>query len=120
MIEIITGMPGNVVAAAAHGKITGEDYEKTFIPAIEEKFKSHKKLRLFYHLGADFSGYSLAAILDDTKVGLKHLTGFEKIAIVTDVHWVRDACRFFGMFIPCPVKIFANEKIAEAKAWIGE
>jgi hypothetical protein len=120
MIEIITGMPDNVLAAAAHGKITGEDYENVLIPALEEKFKIHKKLRFFYHLGQDFFGYSLAAIIDDTKVGIKHLTGFEKIAIVTDAHWVREACRFAGVFIPCPVKIFGNGKINEAKTWINE
>jgi hypothetical protein len=119
MIEIIPGMPGNIVTAKAHGKISAGDYQKVFIPAIEEKLKNHDKIRLFYQLGADFSGYSLDAILQDAKVGLKHWTGFDRIAIVTDVHWVCDACKFFGAFIPCPVKVFANAEIDGAKTWIA-
>lgn len=119
MIEIITGMPDNVVAAKAHGKITAEDYKKTFIPVVEEKYKTHKKIRLLYQLGEDFSGYNLAAIFEDAKFGLSHWTGFEKIAIVTDVHWVGEASKFFGAFIPCPVMVFPNSEAADAKTWIG-
>jgi len=120
MIEIDTAMPGNILAAAAHGKVTAEDYEKVFIPAIEQKLKTHQKLRLLYQLGEDFSGYSLPAILKDAKVGIAHWSGFEKIAIVTDVNWVNDAVKFFGAFIPCAVKTFPNTQLAEAKAWIVE
>ena len=35
MIEIMSGLPENVVAAIANGEVTGEDYEKVLIPAIE-------------------------------------------------------------------------------------
>ncbi|HWB60338.1 MAG TPA: STAS/SEC14 domain-containing protein [Chthoniobacteraceae bacterium] len=118
MIEIIPELPDNIVAAKAHGKITAEDYKKTFIPVIEQKLAAHKKIRLLYQLGDDFSGYSLAAVFQDAKVGLAHWNGFDKIAVVTDVHWVADACKFFGAFIPCPVMVFPNAKLDEAKAWI--
>ena len=118
MIEIIPDMPDNVVAAKAHGKVTAEDYEKTFIPAIEENLKTHEKTRLLYQLGEDFSGYSLAAVLKDAKLGIKHFNGFEKVAVVTDVHWIADASSFFGAFIPCPVMVFTNKELPTAKAWI--
>jgi hypothetical protein len=118
MIEIISDNEGNILTAAAHGTVTREDYEKVFIPAVEEKLRKHKKVRLLYHLGQDFTGYTIGAILDDAKLGVGHLTGFEKIAIVTDVHWVGEASRFFGVFIPCPVKIFRNDQLPEAKEWL--
>jgi hypothetical protein len=120
MIEIIRGMPDNVVAVIAHGKVTGEDYHTVFISAIEEKLRTHKKIRLLYCLGKDFSGYTVVAILDDAKVSVQHLTAFEKMAVVTDVHWITEAAKFFGVFIPCPVKIYANERLSEAKTWITE
>jgi hypothetical protein len=119
MIEIISNDQGNLLTVAAHGKVVRDDYEKVFIPAVEEKLKKHKKVRLLYHLGQDFTGYTLGAILDDAKLGVEHLTGFERIAIVTDVHWVSEASRFFGVFIPCPVRIFGDDKLSEAKEWLN-
>ena len=57
---------------------------------------------------------------DDAKIGIRHLTAYEKVAVVSDVSWVVNAVKFFSFIIPCPVKIFGNDKLSEAKAWIGE
>ncbi len=119
MIEVTSNTPGNIVIAAAHGTVTHEDYKKTFVPAIEEKLKHHPKVRLLYHLGQDFSKYTIAAILDDAKLGLKHLADFEKVAIVTDARWVSEAASVFGTLFTCPVKTYANDQLAEARAWIN-
>ena len=48
MIEIIQGLPDNVVAVTASGKVTGEDYDSVLIPVIEEKLKKHDKIRVLY------------------------------------------------------------------------
>ena len=120
MIEIMSGMPENTVAVAAHGKVSGEDYEKVLVPALEKKLGTHKRIRFFYHLGDDFTGYTASAIWDDAKLGIRHLTSFEKIAVVTDVPWVADMVNVLGFLVPCPVKIFTNQKISEAKAWLNE
>lgn len=119
MIEIHSNDEGNIMTAVAHGTVTDEDYKKNFIPAVDEMLKKNSKIRFLYQLGTDFSGYTLPAVLDDAKFGVKHLTAFEKIAIVTDVHWVSEACRFFGLFIPCPVKVFGNDKLQDAKDWLN-
>jgi hypothetical protein len=120
MIEIISDMPENVVAVSAKGKVTGQDYDKVLIPALEEKLKGHKKIRLLYHLGEDFSGFTAEAMWDDTKVGIRHLTAFEKIAVVSDVEWIAGAVKVFAFIIPCPVRIFGNEGLAEAKTWVSK
>ncbi|MCE0523496.1 MAG: STAS/SEC14 domain-containing protein [Methylacidiphilales bacterium] len=121
MIEQMTkGMRENVVALTAHGKVSHQDYVKVVIPAVEEKIRTHTKVRLFFHLGEDFAGYTAEAIWDDTKIGIQHLTAFEKIAVVTNVAWVKETVRLFGFIVPCPVKIFSNEAIAAAAAWVNE
>ena len=121
MIEqIIKGMRENVVALAAHGKVSHQDYLKVVIPAVEEKIRIHAKVRLFFHLGEDFTGYSAEAIWDDTKIGLQHLTAFEKIAVVTNVAWVKESVRLFGIFVSCPVRVFPNEEYAGAASWVNE
>ena len=57
----------------AHGNVPGEDYDTVFTPAIEEKLKKHKKIRLLYCLGKDFSRYTVVALLDDAKVSTQYL-----------------------------------------------
>ena len=120
MLEIIQGMPDNVVAVNASGKVTGEDYDRLLIPIIEGKLRSHDKIRFLYQLGPDFDGFTAGAMWDDAKIGFKHLTAYERVAVVTDVNWVACAVKFFAFMTPCPVNIFANDRLAEAKSWISE
>ena len=42
MLKLIEDLPVNVLGVTAEGKITGEDYEKVLIPALEEKLKVYK------------------------------------------------------------------------------
>jgi len=119
MIEINVGTPENLVIAIAHGKVTADDYEKVLIPAIEAKLKTQKKVRLLYQLDKDFAGFTAGAIWDDAKLGLRHLTAFEAIALVADVHWIADAVKLFGFFVRCPVKVFASDKRIDAEEWVA-
>ncbi|HUB68505.1 MAG TPA: STAS/SEC14 domain-containing protein [Candidatus Methylacidiphilales bacterium] len=121
MIKLVAdGMKENVVALAAHGKVSHEDYERVVIPAVEEKIRMHTKVRLFFHLGEDFAGYTAEALWDDTKIGIRHLTAFEKIAVVTNVEWIKNAVRVCGFFVPGPVKIFPNKELPAAVAWVND
>jgi hypothetical protein len=40
--------------------------------------------------------------------------------VVTNVIWVKEAVRFFGFFVPCPVKVFPKAEIQSATAWANE
>ena len=120
MIEIMQGMPENIVAVSASGKVTGEDYDNVLIPAIEDKLRKHGKIRVLYTLDSDFTGFTAEAMWDDAKIGLKHLTAYEKVAVVSDVSWVVSAVKFFSFIMPCPVKTFGYGKLSEAKNWICE
>jgi len=119
MIEITSGTLDNLIIAVAHGKVTGYDYDIVLAPAIEAKLKIHKRIRLLYQLADDFHGFSAEAFWDDAKLGFEHLTTFEAIAVVTDVHWIADAAKFFGAFLKCPVKVFPNADLPAAKEWVA-
>jgi len=120
MMEILSDMPENVLAVSAGGKITKEDYEKVLIPALEHRIRKHGKVRVLYRLAADFSGFTPSAMWDDASVGIRHLSAFEKIAVVSDTEWMLAATRVFGFLIPCPVKTYTNEQLDAAKAWVSE
>jgi hypothetical protein len=119
MIEQIADLPENVLGFEAKGKVTDSDYQSVIIPAVEALFARRSKARFLYHLGEAFAGFEASAVWDDTRLGLKHLRGWERMAVVSDVEWVRAAVKIFGLAIPGPVRVFRNEELAEAKRWIA-
>jgi hypothetical protein len=120
MVEQIANLPDNTLGFRARGRVTANDYESVIIPAVEALFSRHDKARFLYHLGEEFSGFEAAAVWDDTKLGLKHLRGWEKLAVVSDVEWVRAAVKVFGLAIPGQVRVFHNSELADATRWVSE
>ncbi len=125
MLKLIEGLPDNALGYTAKGKVTAKDYETVLIPAVEAKLKNHDKVRLLYHLGEGFEGFEAGAMWDDAKVGLAHITSWEKIAIVTDVNWIEKAGKVFRFAIETmsgsgQVKVFKNEELDIAITWIEE
>jgi len=120
MIERIPDLPDNAIGFTAKGTVTAEDYESILIPAVEALFARHDKVRFLYHLGEEFSGFEAAAMWDDTKLGFKHLAHWERMAVVTDVDWIRAALKVFGVAIPGHVRVFHNRELAEATQWVAE
>jgi hypothetical protein len=57
---------------------------------------------------------------DDARFGLTHLGDFSKIAVVSDIEWLRQSVKLFGPLIPAPVQVFHNTDIEDAKRWITE
>lgn len=120
MLKLLEGLPDNVLGVSAEGKITGTDYETVLIPAIEKKLKEHKKIRMIYDLGSSFTGFDLSAMLDDAKMGMKHLSAWDRIALVSDHEMINTFAKFFGHMISCELRIFKNSELEEAKKWISE
>ena len=120
MLERIEGLPDNVLGFTAKGEVTGSDYETVLIPAVEDMFARNRKVRFLYHIGEDFSGFDARAMWDDAKVGLQHLSGWERVAVVTDVGWIRTAMKVFGFVIPGHVRIFSNSELPLARKWLIE
>ena len=87
---------------------------------MEALFSRQDKVRFLYHLGKDFTGFEAAAMWDDAKLGMKHLAGWEKVALVSDTEWIRAAVKIFGLAIPGQVRVFPNRELAAATRWISE
>ncbi|MGK7954077.1 MAG: STAS/SEC14 domain-containing protein [Crocosphaera sp.] len=119
MIKFLSSKKDSVLFLEAEGKVTGDDYQLAIIPALENKLKQHQKIRLLYELGNHFSGFDLLGIWEDFKLGLKHWSDFEKIALVSDIQWIRIVTKLFGWILPYPVKVFHNDKLSQAEEWIS-
>ncbi len=108
-----------VLAFDATGKITNDDYKETLIPAIEAYLKSSEQAHLLMRLGPDFEGYTAHAATDDALLGLRHLHDFERIAILSDHHWIAQGLRMFGPLMSAKVKVFPIDETNEALTWVA-
>jgi hypothetical protein len=119
MIESLKDFPDNVIAVVCRGRVTKEDYEKVLVPAVTDALKRHDKLRLYYETAGDFGGIDPGAMWQDFTVGMEHFTRWERIAVVTDVDWIKHTMNFFSFLMPAEMKTFSSGEAAEARAWIA-
>jgi len=120
MLTMMNDLPDNVLGVSAEGKISGNDYETVLMPVVEKSLKENKKIRMIYHLGNSFKGFDMSAMLDDAKLGMKHLSAWDKLALVSDHEMINTFAKFFGCMISCEVRIYKNTELEDAKKWIVE
>ena len=102
----------------AMGKLTHEDYEK-INPMIDSALESvnDPKVKVFID-GSELEGWELRAAWDDLKLGLKHGSEFDKIAIFGNKQWQEYAAKIGSWFISGEVKYFEDSN--EALSWLQE
>jgi len=119
MIEQLPSLPAGVLGFRMRGLVTAQDYETVMVPDIEAAFAMNRKLRLVIHIGEDFTGFAPGAMWDDVKLGFRHISGWERTALVTDVGWVRVMSSMFGFAMPTQFKLFSNAELDEALRWVS-
>ena len=118
MIEVLNEFPDTVAAFSAKGRVARGDYETVLVPAIEAALRRHDKVRVYYELGPDFVGFEAGAMWEDFKVGVGHWSRWGRVAVVTDVAWIRHAVNAFRFMMPDQVRVFAGSQATEARQWI--
>jgi hypothetical protein len=120
MIEQLAGLPAGTLGFRARGQVTAEDYERVIVPDVEAAFALNRKLRLLYHVGEDFTGFDPGAMWDDAKLGFRHFSGWDRVALVTDVPWLRMTATAMGFAVPAEFRLFPNAELQAALRWIAE
>ncbi len=109
---------GNIICLQASGKLTHDDYQQVLIPQLQQVVNKHGKARVLLAMGEEFNGWEPAALWDDAKFGMTHRTDFEKCAVVGGPKWVEWATKVGALIIPCEVKTFPSNQLADAQLWI--
>jgi hypothetical protein len=118
MIEQLKDFPPNVLAFVCSGKVSRAEYDTVLVPAVREALKKHDKLRLYYETAGDFQ-IEPGAMWEDFKVGMEHLTRWERMAVVTDIDWIKHTMQFFSFMMPGQLKSFPRAEAAQARAWVS-
>jgi len=114
VIELVGGLPKNVVGISVRGRLTVQDCRDVLMPAMRKSLKYHDKIRLYYELGSRFPG----AAWDDLDLGLEHFSRCERVAIVTDTGWVRHTVKAVRFLIASEIRVFSTIEAEEGRAWI--
>ncbi|MBV8935552.1 MAG: STAS/SEC14 domain-containing protein [Alphaproteobacteria bacterium] len=114
MLELIEGLPGNIVGIAVSGRLTKQDCNDILAPAIAKSLRRHDKIRLYYELNSRFPG----AAWDDIELGLEQASRCERVAIVTDIGWVRLTVKALRFLIPSEIRVFPSFQADEGRCWI--
>jgi hypothetical protein len=117
MLKVLDNLPDNVIGVEATGKVTDHDYENVLIPAVKSAADAHERIRFIYVLGDDFDGWSLGAMWEDAKVGMRNPRAWEKIAIVSHSEGVKHLVKAFGWMLPGEVRLFGLGELAAARNW---
>ena len=120
MIDAMEGLPEGTLGFRFRGKVTAADYRSVLTPSLERGLEQHERLKLLAVLAEDFEAYELGAAWEDSKELLRHWGGFERLAVVSEVPWVRLAMQVFAPALPCPVRLFANDQVEDARRWLAE
>jgi hypothetical protein len=122
MIETVE-MPAGALGFRISGEVTRSDYEQVLIPGLREAIEGGGEIRCFCQVGPGFEGYEAGAMWEDLKTGFDygvgHHSAWQRLALVTDVEWIRHAAALFGWMVPGEMKVFALAEAEQAKGWVA-
>jgi len=119
MLELLSGYPDDTVAVRAHGVIEPEDYTGVLIPAFDAARQHAEHVNVLMVIGPEFESYSAGALWDDAKFGAGHMTGWGRIALVSDHEWARWAVGVGKVFMPGHLRHFPLAALDEARGWVA-
>ena len=106
------------LSLTAVGRLTHADYEN-ITPIIDSALDSvqEPKVKVLVD-GTEMEGWEPRAAWDDFKLGLKHGSEFEKVAIYGNRNWQEITARIGSWFVSGEVKYF--ESCNDALDWLQE
>jgi hypothetical protein len=123
MIEEIADMPPKTVGLRVWGDVTAADYTDVLMPAVRRLAAEHGEIRLIFQAGPDFDRFTAGMIgTDVTKgvaFGVENWSAWKRMAVVTDVGWLRQAMQMMGWMTPGEARLFALDELAWAKEWVA-
>jgi hypothetical protein len=114
MIEIIESLPDGVLGIVVKGRVTKQDCSDVLSPALEKALMWHHRLRLYYEIRSRYPG----AAWEEISLGIEHGRLWERVAVVSDVAWIRHTVQALRLLIPGEIRVFTTGQAPEGLAWI--
>jgi hypothetical protein len=114
MIWLRADAPPGLLSVRADGIVRASDYREILLPALEAR---PGPLRVVYELGDEFRRFTLGALWQDCRLGARLFGRIERLAVVSDRHWIRASTLAFSCVRPGRVCGFPVARFDEAVAW---
>lgn len=119
MIHYLQNLPINIVGFKATGEITEKDFTETVMPKVEALIEKTDQLNYLLVLETSLKNFTIGAWMKDVMMGIKHLTKWNKAAIVSDVESIRNFTNFFSFLMPGEFKGFEHSELQQAIDWVS-
>lgn len=116
MINIIHKSPDNVAAFKAKGKVTKADFDIVF-ERVNDVIDKYGQLNYLLNLKTDVSNFTSGAWLSDMFLGIKHLTKWNRCAIISDSKSIDQLTKLMDKFTIGEFRVFKHENLSEAMVW---
>src|SRR5258708_9489716 len=117
MIDLLPGLPANVVGFKATGEVTREDFEKGDFPGIRKHTDTSRKLNFIFFVDTPLRNFSTGAWIRDIWLGVKKFAAWHKVAIVSDVEKIRNFTDSVSHILPGEYRGFLPAEYEEAVKW---
>lgn len=119
MLKQLAGVPDGIQALEAVGTVTTDDYNRVFAPLVDRARRTSGRMRLLYQFGPGFERITPGALWADTRLGLSYLVLLDGCAVVSDIDWIRAPAHGISAWMPCPMRVYDNDKRDDALAWLA-
>lgn len=119
MLTVIQNLPDHLLGVRASGEVSKDDLKNVLLPGLESLSERYKEIYYLLVLETDVQNFTAGAWIQDLIAGVKHFTGWKKMAIVTDQKAVEKFTDIFSYLSPGEAKGFELNELQAAIDWLG-
>ncbi|MET4142027.1 STAS/SEC14 domain-containing protein [Pedobacter sp. UYP1] len=119
MLTIIPNLPDHVFGVRASDQVTQDDLKQVLLPGLEALSARYKEIYYLLVLETNVQNFTAGAWIQDLIAGVKHLTQWKKMAIVTDQKAVEKFTDIFSYVSPGEAKGYELSELPQAIDWLS-
>ncbi|MBL7911532.1 MAG: STAS/SEC14 domain-containing protein [Bacteroidia bacterium] len=120
MMYQILDLPPNMIGFKAEWKVTKKDFEEVVIPCVEKHVEKMGQINYMLVLKTSVRDFTFFAWIKDVLMGLRHITKWNRAAIITDSKLIKFFTMIFSFLVPGEFKAFPHKEIKRAINWVSK
>ena len=117
-LAIVEDLDKGILSVSVSGKLEREDYD-VLGAEFDRMVAQHGSIRLLLEL-KDFHGWTAGAAWEDAKLGFRHYSDIDRMAIIGENKWQQGMTQFVKPFTRADVKYFDAADVDAASNWVQE
>jgi hypothetical protein len=119
MLKVIENLPDHVFGVRASEEVTKDDLKNILLPGLSNLTGKYNEIYYLLILDTPVENFTAGAWIQDMIAGVKHLTQWKKMAIVTDQKAVEKFTDIFSYVSPGEAKGFKISEFIDAIEWLS-